>query len=253
MIEASFEAHRRPGWTLTRFSAVDAAQLAAPPAGVLTPGEKATYLSHRTLIGRLRGRAAPAMVLEDDAIFGPQTCERIDWFFASPGAPAWDVLFADVCVPGLQAMISLARYRNRLAPGAKVALIDLRQFRFAGASAYILSPTSAAKLYDLLPGEAPLNVPIDIQIENLVHQSKLTAFTFFPFLTTLSPLSFASQVRRIGADTQEYVWNLFTRMMWLDRDLAEVAHLRAGLDLSWLTDEQRRLMSDLFSTFEAGA
>ncbi len=47
-IEANFMNTRMPGWTLTRFPAVDAANVSTP--GNLTASEKACFLSHRALI-----------------------------------------------------------------------------------------------------------------------------------------------------------------------------------------------------------
>ena len=66
-IERSFHRSRLDGWTLSRFEAVDAAQVGqAGIPGQATPAEKACFLSHRSLIRQHLMSDGQLMVLEDD-------------------------------------------------------------------------------------------------------------------------------------------------------------------------------------------
>src|SRR4051812_24662137 len=78
-LEASFNACKAPGWFLTRVKAIDAAYLASQPAqGKMRNPEKGCFLSHRLAIETSLEAPGHALILEDDAMFGPSSCASID-------------------------------------------------------------------------------------------------------------------------------------------------------------------------------
>ena len=123
-LEGNFQTHKAAGWTLNRFAAIDVAYVQAHDvAGSITPAEKACFLSHREVLRANLDRKAPLCVLEDDAAFGAKTCGVIDGLLRGGNAGLeWDILFTDVCVTQLNAMLDLVKMRRRLAAKNKVSL-----------------------------------------------------------------------------------------------------------------------------------
>jgi hypothetical protein len=70
-IEANFRTHARPGWTPTRFPAVDTAYVSGRGiGGAASDGEKARLFGHGELLGAHVGRADPLYILQGDASCG---------------------------------------------------------------------------------------------------------------------------------------------------------------------------------------
>lgn len=218
-LEASFAKNNDKNWRLSRFSAVDANSLDPElNIGSLTPNEKACFLSHRSVIENNLQQTAPFFVLEDDVCFGKDTFHIIELFMQSQNNAEWDLIFTDVCVPGIVDMLDLLKKRRLLAANGKVELIDLSQLWFAGATAYIVNHRSAGKLHALLAEAASLNIPYDLYLRNLIRAQKLRAFTFFPFLTTLAESSDQSQIQHSSSELTEHILNTYRRMIWQERD-----------------------------------
>ena len=73
-IEASFQRAARPGQSLERIAAFDAAyveKVAVP--GRIRPAEKACFLSHKEAVRRSLAHEGPVFILEDDVIFSNKT------------------------------------------------------------------------------------------------------------------------------------------------------------------------------------
>jgi len=184
-------------------------------------------------------------VLEDDALLGRHTAELIDKVILANDSLEWDILYTDICVPHIGSMLELLRLRQQLAVPGEVRLISLRTFAFAGATAYIINPRSIGKLHGLLEPYRTLEEPFDICMRNLVGQGRLSAFALFPFATSLSEASESSQVQESRGAGTDLVWNLFRKMIWVDRDLP--AHRKALDEIDRLMcDEETRSFGTLF-------
>ena len=115
-LEANFAKYRKSGWSLARVPAVDARFVEANHVkGKLRPNEKACFLSHVQLIrDNLKG-SDPILVLEDDAIFGKQSCDVIEKTLRSHSQSDWDIIFTDVFITQVQNMVDLIAMRRQLA------------------------------------------------------------------------------------------------------------------------------------------
>lgn len=228
-LEASFAAVPHDGWTLTRFAAVTAAEMAAAP-GALTAREKACFESHRRLIGQHLADETPLLVLEDDAVFSSVVFPYLGHLLAAPGD--WDLLFTDLALPQADIMVSMARAWGSLKEAQQLHLLPLAGTKFSGATAYLVRGTSKAKLHAAL-SEDPLDVPYDLRLRLLAAAGRLNATACFPFLTTLSPTADASQIRSDDAIHQRAL-DTFRRLMFIERDpaaaRAAVEAIRAEID-----------------------
>lgn len=236
-IEENFSLHTKPGWTLERFSAVDTRQVEEKQVrGSLRPPEKACFLSHRAVLENNANAAAPFMILEDDVMFGPSTCVPIDRLEGIGDSHEWDIVFAEVCVPQIGKMAELIKLRQQLSATQEVKLLDLSQFIFAGATAYIVNHKSVKKILAYMDAESELNLPYDLLLRKMVLERKLTAFTFFPFITSFS-IEAGSAIRESTAT--ELTFNLFRKMMWVDRNLESIIPSIVDLDAAACDDESR--------------
>lgn len=246
-IEDNFLAHRRDGWQLTRFPAINVDHVHAHRvAGTLSPREKACFLSHRQALAQQAAGPGHVFILEDDALFGSQTCEATDRFLLDNPQLDWDVLYTDICVPDVSTMVNLVKVRQRLTSEKRVSLLNLNQMSFAGATAYVVNGKSKARLSALLASAASLDLPYDLFLRQLIHERKITGYCFFPFITSLSADSEASQIQKAGTQSTDLVWNTYRRMIWTDRDLARESTTLSEIDRQ-LCDEESRAFGVLFA------
>lgn len=90
-LEDNFEARKPPGWTLTRFAAVDTAAVERERTpGPMKPAQKGCFLSHQYLMRQRLGDDANFFILEDDAAFGVHTCALVERMIKQIGGKAWD-------------------------------------------------------------------------------------------------------------------------------------------------------------------
>lgn len=230
-LEANFEACRRPGWRLTRIPAVDAAQAAALALpGSLRDVEKAVVMSHRKAIAQQISHDGHTLILEDDALFGPESCERIESAAGAFPEDSWDMLFTDVTLVEPYAMTRFFSLRRELVQREEEMLVPLREFRFVGCSSYLVNRRYKQRWLDLLQAQAPLDQPIDLYLRDLINSGEIRAFVTFPFVTSLSAAAdrSQSQANTGGAEITDAVWNAFRRFCWLHRDIdAAMAPVRA--------------------------
>jgi len=248
--EKTFNALKKPGWNLSRFPAVDTEFVKNNNVpGKSRPGEKGCFLSHKTIIGSNLSHDRPIFILEDDAVLGARTCGLIDGMLQSK-TQDWDILFTDVCIPHVLAMVDCLRFRRELAAKKiEVALMNLTKINFNGSTAYVVNSKSKQKVFDLLGAAAELNIPYDLYLRGLAHISALKAFALFPFVTSLSEFSDMSQIQR-EENRAQFAWNLFRKMIWFERNLAEC---QPGLDFlkSTLNDEDLGEFGTLLSSSDA--
>jgi GR25 family glycosyltransferase involved in LPS biosynthesis len=217
-LEASFEAHAAEGWYLNRVEATAADEMRkrAVPGG-LRDNEKACFTSHRRAIEEATEAPGHALILEDDACFGPSTCARIEAALAQLPAEGWDLVYTDLVIFDPVQMTQLITLRRSLGPGA-MTLFDLASTGYCGATAYVVHETFKPKLAAMLAAEPALETAYDIYLRELVRTGRARGFAAFPFPTTLSALGDTSQIQ--AGDAADVVWNAFRRLVWADRDVA---------------------------------
>ena len=247
--ENNFNALKKPHWNLSRFSAVDTEFVKKQDVkGESSPAEKGCFLSHKTIIGANLAHDRPIFLLEDDAILGARTCALVDRVLAQNDNPDWDILFADVCIPQVHAMVDTLRLRRELAAKKiEITFLSLTKMNFVGSTAYLVNAKSKQKLYDLLNAADELNIPYDLYLRGLAHISALKVFALFPFVTSLSEFSEVSQIRLAGVNRKQAAWNMFRKMIWMERNLADC---KSDLEFlkSTLTDKDMAEFSSLLAS-----
>ncbi len=240
-LEHNFNAHKKAGWNLSRFSAINTDNVKENNiVGKIRPAEKACFLSHTSLITKHLNDKYPILVLEDDAIFGDQTCEVIDKFVSDSSNVDWDIIFTDLCVPNLLTMINLMNVRQELASKKQISLIHLNKEKnivYAGATAYLVNPKSGKKILDLFESENSLDLPYDLYLRRLVDENKINAYVIFPFATSLSVDADLSLLHGDNRAATDITHNAFRRLIWLDRDLPSVLPTLNKLNQDYCDDE----------------
>jgi GR25 family glycosyltransferase involved in LPS biosynthesis len=238
-IEVNFKKNKKENWSLTRVSAIDVNFINSHKInGSLKPTEKACFLSHKKIIQENLEEQELLFILEDDAIFGKDTCEIIEKIIGMDQNIDWDILFTDVCVPHLGTMADLLKLRQQLVATNQVRLLDLKLLPFAGSTAYILNSKSKNKIYNLLNLDGDLAIPYDLYLRKLIYESKIKGFVVFPFITSLSESSEESSVQSIGTKMTDLVWNLYRKMIWRERNLDQYKPVLEKIEQG-LSDEAR--------------
>lgn len=219
-IESNFAACSPPGWQLRRFPAVNGRLAEQEGAeGRLSPAEKGCFLSHRGILSQSQDDGAPLFIVEDDAQFGQQTCKLIDELIEARDPDSWDLIFTDACIPIPQDMISLVQARRLATRDSQLMMFDMRHLAFAGSTAYVVNGRAKSRMLQLLAQAAPLDVPYDLYLRQLIHAGSLRAYLAFPFVTTLSAQADQSSIHGQEEVTMDIVRNAFRRLMYLERNL----------------------------------
>ena len=155
-IEANFKAHNREGWKLTRVAAVDKAALVGSPQALppVRPGELACFLSHLKVMDLAQDIDGDIMVIEDDALFGPNSQQAIRTIISLSPRANWDMLATDVCITNPLQMIQLLAQRRKQPD--RVEIMDLKSFAFAGSTAYVINHERKAHVLAALKASLPL-------------------------------------------------------------------------------------------------
>lgn len=214
LIESSFASNKIDGWELVRFNAIDKSEVERRNIpGSLPSGEKGCFLSHRSVIQNADPSLGHLFIVEDDVTFGSTTFVCIDELLNSI-PDDWDILFLDICVPVAEGMIQLYQLSKNLKSQGTITLIDLSDKAFGSAASYIVNKKSIKKLSEILGKIEIIDVPIDLILKELVHQSQIKAFVTFPFLTTLSSLSEKSDLQSKETYVTELIWHTFRKLVW---------------------------------------
>jgi GR25 family glycosyltransferase involved in LPS biosynthesis len=259
-LEDNFAARKQPGWTLTRFPAIDKAYVQRNDIpGTAKPAQKGCYLSHQFLMSERLVDDKSYFILEDDAAFGAHTCALVDRMIKQIDDSDWDMLFTDVCIPKITTMFELLKYRRALSKqNVDLARLDLRGMNFAGSTAYIVNGKSKRKLHEVVSAYRPIDLPYDIYLRRLTDNGTLKIHTLFPFVTTLADDADDSQISKAAGDPLELCWNLFRRMIWTERNLFRCKSTLESIRSKWCVDkptvnvadddEELRLFTALFSS-----
>jgi GR25 family glycosyltransferase involved in LPS biosynthesis len=220
LLEDNFAACRLPDWHLTRIPAVgidEAARQAIP--GRLREVEKAVILSHCKALGHVMLDPGHTLILEDDVLLGPLSCERIQSAAVALPEDAWDLILTDVSIVEAHAMVRLFSVRRELVKTGEELLLPLRDFFFTGTPSYLVNRRFKSRMLQLLRGQASMDVPIDLFLRDLIVKGEVRAFFTFPFVTSLSDFGDDSQTQLKDTEITDMVWNAFRRFMWLHRDI----------------------------------
>jgi len=225
-LQRNFAAHKAPGWFLNRVPAIDKQYIAQHAVqGMIRAGEKGCFLSHRRAFQASLEAPGHAMILEDDAMFGPSSCASIQAALAKLPEDGWDLLFTDVSIYYGPLMVAIMQERRTYSRGGGPILMNMNEFPFCGSTAYVVNSRSKERML-ALTDIASLDEPYDVFLRNLIRQEKIRSRLTFPFATSLSEFADSSGVQE-GADAQITILNAFRRFVWLDRDVQAVS---AGLD-----------------------
>lgn len=221
-------------WQIERIDATT--PQAITPGGLLTPNEIACYHSHQKAIARASELGTHAMIIEDDALFAPQSCALIEGAVQGQSPDAWDVLFTDVAVTDPAAMLSLFQFRQQLRAKNAMHVIDLRELPFCASAAYVINPRSAQKLARLAEHN-PEQLPFDLMLRKAVNDNRLKAQVLFPFVTSLSKFADASQIQPETSQCADLIWNAFRRLIWIGQDTEQALKALLQLPETFRDDE----------------
>ncbi|HEX3430749.1 MAG TPA: glycosyltransferase family 25 protein [Rhizomicrobium sp.] len=251
-ITRNFSEMAAPGWHLDRFAAIDAeyVRLNQIP-GTKRDAEKACFLSHTFVLQQCRRSERTIWVMEDDAVFGRQTCSLAESVIGSIDPESWDIIFTDIIVTTVNAMVDLVAARRQLMVNRTVQLVNLASFPFAGATSYIVNGKSLERVCSILGSFRSIDVPYDLYVRNQVHNSNIRAIVIVPFITTLSSRAEFSSIQDNDALSPDRVLNLFRRLFWVDRNVAEHRSAISELEKTFCDDESK-MFSTLFAAMVSG-
>jgi GR25 family glycosyltransferase involved in LPS biosynthesis len=238
-IEKNFAACKKPGWTLTRFQAIDKAYVKRNNiAGAAQSAEKACFLSHQILMGQHLGDEKSYLIMEDDAAFGARSCTLIDTLLERIEHLDWDILFTDCCIANMLTMFELVKRRRDL--GEKkidIEVMDLRGIEFAGSTAYIVNGKSKRKVHKALSAYTNVDLPYDLFLRQLSQSGALNVHSMFPFVTTVSDYCDDSQIKTAGPNPVEWALNMFRKMIWIERNFDRCGSALELFRNTWCRDQ----------------
>jgi GR25 family glycosyltransferase involved in LPS biosynthesis len=220
LLEDNFAACKLPDWHLTRIPAVGIDEVARQGIpGRLREIEKAVILSHCKALAHVMLDPGHTLILEDDALLGPLSCERIQSAAGVFPEEAWDLILTDVSIVEAHAMVRLFSVHRELAKSGEEMLIPLRDFFFSGTSSFLVNRRFKSRMLQLLRSQPSMDLPIDLFLRELIAKGEVRAFFTFPFVTSLSGFGDDSQTQLKDTEVTDMVWNTFRRFMWLHRDI----------------------------------
>jgi GR25 family glycosyltransferase involved in LPS biosynthesis len=247
-VEKSFsDAKFSSAWDLERISAISVDDIAADEApGSIRTAEKACFKSHLRCIERASHVDGHVLIAEDDIQFSRQSERLIDQALGALGDRAWDILYTDVGFVSVTDMVDLFQLRRYLVANNSCRLLNLHKNMFMGASSYIINATSKSKVRNIATTSVPLDMPWDLLLRKAINSAELDAYVIFPFATSLSPFSNASQVQPSSAGTSDLLWNSFRQLVWVDADCQVVASALNGIDNNKI-DQRAALFSEILA------
>jgi len=243
-LEENFAQIKKADWSLTRIAAIDAAYIEANEVGgSLKPVEKAYFLSHKKALQESMNDDDAVFILEDDAMFGSDTCNIVEQLPEFAKDLEWDIVFTDAVVPNVGDMSGLVMLRHGLADKKEIRLIDLKSFSFAGSTAYIVKGTSKERLFDVIDSQAEINEPYDLFLRKKIYHGDIKGLLCFPFITSTSEFSTLSSIqsgveRKPDERKADLIWDLFRKLTWIERDMERHRIALTMIDQS-LSEEDR--------------
>jgi GR25 family glycosyltransferase involved in LPS biosynthesis len=240
-IEGMFANYKKSTWNLIRERAIGKSDIEfSGVPGSLSFSEKACYLSHLGILEKKINANSPFMVLEDDVIFGQDTCDVIENSLSQLGNGVdWDLIFTDIGVSHPVSIIELIFTHKGLMKRKMRQLINLEKLDFFGSTSYIVNHKSTNKLLSLLTQSDDLNVPYDLLLRQLIHEGKLKSYVIFPFVTSISIYADKSQIQTDLSSSSDLVWNSFRRLIWGEYDAEKMKAALTYLDEKIADDNSR--------------
>lgn len=210
-----------------RERAVDGRTVAERHATELDPGNLGCWLSHLSILQRHLKSDRDLHVFEDDSVL----CESFASQFSAVCAfleterDAWDIALTDAYIaPNLDQYGRFSRCMKRYDRDRAVSVIPLQAAAFAGGTSSILvNRDSIEKYFQLMRDGWKSGLPIDIYLRKLINRGKLSAKITVPFLTSVSELSAASDIRG-QFDPSRIVLQAYRRAFFVDANPQELLH-----------------------------
>ena len=243
----SFRAGNDRDWRLHRIEAITPRTPGVSAmAGPIRDVEKACFLSHIEAVRASQAHDGHALIAEDDIQFGRKSFATIESMLATVPEQNWDLVYTDILIPDTHTMIECVGERRKSERAGVPRLINLKDVRFFGATAYIVNRHAKDKVLSLLTRDGAFQRPYDLHLLDLIRNGVLRAFVLFPFATTVSLLAGQSQIQTDDTKSTELIWAVFRRLMWAERDLGrsmeEVEKIAAGV-----SDGETIALSRLFA------
>jgi len=148
-------------------------------------------------------------ILEDDVTFSKDIKQYLSKVLKSLEHQEWDILFTDVTLSLDTNLFELENYYEIYEDKNKLALLNLKEYGFAGSASYIVNNKSIKKVHGLLNHIDSFNgKSFDLQIRNLSYSNKLKVKTIFPFLTKTSIHSRGSTI-----ENRNKTWEIASELL----------------------------------------
>jgi GR25 family glycosyltransferase involved in LPS biosynthesis len=245
-LEANFAQTGKADWSLTRIAAIDTGYVEANAiGGTPTAPEKACFLSHKKALRESMNDDEAVFILEDDAMFGSDTCNIVEQLPAFAKDLEWDIVFTDAVVPRIGDMSALVTMRHELADKMEIRLIGLKGYSFGGSTAYIVKGASKKRLLDLIEAQTEINEPYDLFLRKMIWHGEIKGLLCFPFITSTSEFSQLSSIQsgnenKPDEKKADLIWDLFRKLTWIERDV-ERHRLAVTMIDQGLSEEDRAL------------
>ena len=237
-IEKSFQDTLPHEWQLKKFPAITVRDVENVPGNII-PGQKACFSSHRKAIQSTLENDDDEMIVEDDCHFSKHAFGIIDDVTKRLDENSWDLLFLEVGIADPRQMIELKLQRNRLAETREIALLDLSTLQFFGGLSYLINKKSKQKFVRCLDRFVRLDANIDIVFRHLIQTGELKGSVVFPFVTTPSEHAKISWQNDSTDSAGTDIWLAFRNLMFLDRNLDEVAAVVSEFEQNFCDTESR--------------
>jgi len=157
-------------------------------------------------------------ILEDDVTFSRDIKKYLSKVLKSLEHQEWDILFTDVILSLDTNLFELENYYEIYKNKNKLALLNLKEYNFAGSASFIVNNKSIKKVHGLLNHIDSFDKKaFDLQIRTLSHTNKLKVKTIFPFLTKTSINSQISTIENRNT-TWEIASELLREHFYIDNE-----------------------------------
>jgi GR25 family glycosyltransferase involved in LPS biosynthesis len=245
--EENFAQFRLQNWRLTRLEAYDTGHVENNKiSGSLLASEKACFLSHVNAIRTSLDDDNHVHILEDDAVFGRQSCADIEMALKRLHSTDWDIFYTDIGTSDIFTMAHFIHLAQAVPDGKKFNIFNIFNVNHWGANSYIINARSKQKILKLLEKIKRLDLPYDLVLKHFSDKKLLKSFFACPFLMTVSNHSFSSSVQPQHKTILDYYSNLFRQMMWLDADYDDIS---SKLDVN---ENHRNTVARQFASIQCG-
>ncbi|MEA1915301.1 MAG: glycosyltransferase family 25 protein [Campylobacterota bacterium] len=186
----------------------------------LNPGSLGCWLSHEQILTANETAQQHIHIIEDDTILS-QLLPNI--FKSIPTNLEWDIIFTDVYFSMLNPsnFYKINEKYKLYEQKKQVSLLNLKGIPFSGTSSYFVNKNSIKKFNHLMGKDYDTSVKHDTKISNLVQAKKLKAYTFIPFLSTISTLSDASTIDQ-NYNTNLMAMDLIRKSFYIGSDTHKI-------------------------------